>query len=64
MPIEVYKRRKGAVYRVRTTRDGKVICRSFDRKLDALVFEKEVLLNHHQISSREYSFLEVAEEWS
>ncbi len=63
MSIEMIKRKKGRSYRVRMWRDGKAICRTFKTRDEALIFEKDLLLNNGMINQRDRTFRDVAEEW-
>lgn len=63
MAIDRIKRRKGDSYRVRMYVNGVRVSRTFDRKIDAIAFEKEAQLDNRLIEAGKLTFAEAAEDW-
>lgn len=63
MAIDKLNRRKGVIYRVRLTVDGKRISKCFDRKIDAVKFSQEAVLDTRIIDGLKLTFGEAATEW-
>lgn len=63
MSIIRVKRKKYTVYRVKVMRNGRTVSKNFSNKRDAMLFERDVVLNEDSIGSKNFSFKEAAEEW-
>ncbi len=63
MSINTCRQKRMTVYRVRLMMDGKDLNRTFKRKIDAVLFERDMLVNGGLPNSKEYTFKQAAEEW-
>lgn len=63
MAIEVIKRKKSKIYRVRLMRDGRKVSRNFERHFDAVQFEKEAKSDNGLPVNIDMTFEEAAKQW-
>ena len=63
MAIHKEKRQKGYVYRVRKVVKGKRICKTFERKIDAIQFQNEIKIDSRMVDGMTFKFSKAAEEW-
>ena len=63
MSIEIRKRKKGTIYRVRWNQNGVKACRSFPRFHDAKLFWQEVKESDCGFEVANFTFQKAADEW-